>query len=106
MMLHEIPGNLFDHGPALMMRYLLGDHTADLLAVAPGHIDDLLTLPLRAAAHIASDINHDSAVLARVHEVFARALIQGIIVVERQGKQIPFSIPTELLQTWGVNWLP
>jgi len=58
------------------------------------------------AAHITSDLNHDSALLAKIHEMFARVLIQGIILVERQGKQIPFSIPTELLQTWGVNWLP
>jgi hypothetical protein len=106
MMQHEIPGNLFDRVPALMMRYLLGDHAADLIGVAPGHINELLTLPIRAAAHITSDLNHDSTVLAKVHELFARALIQGIILVERQGKQIPFSIPTELLQTWGVNWRP
>jgi hypothetical protein len=106
MMQHEIPGNLFDHVPALMTRYLLGDTVADLVGVAPGRINDLLTLPLRTATHIASDLNHDSAILTKVHEVFARALIQGIMLVERQGKQIPFSIPTELLQTWGVNWLP
>jgi hypothetical protein len=106
MMQHELPGSLFDHLPPLFVRLLLGDTGADLLAVAPGHIDKLLTAPLRVAAHIASDVNHDSAVVSRVHELFARALIQGILFVEREGKQIPFAIPTELLQTWGVNWLP
>jgi hypothetical protein len=106
MMQHEIPGSLFDHVPPLMVRFLLGDHGADILAVAPGHIDQLLTAPLRLAAHVTSGLNHDSAIVSRVHELFARALIQGLIFVEREGKQIPFSIPTELLQTWGVNWLP
>src|SRR5207244_4800945 len=103
MMQHELPGNLFDHVPALLLRYLLGDSPADMLAVAPGHIDQLLTLPLRLAAHVTSDLNHDSALLSRIHELFSRALIQGIILVERQGKQIPFTIPTELLQTWPVH---
>jgi len=106
MMQHEIPGNLFDHAPPLLVRFLLGDQGADVLGVAPGHINELLTAPLRLASRIASDLNRDSQALARVSELFARALIQGILLVERDGKQIPFAIPTELLQTWGVNWLP
>jgi hypothetical protein len=106
MMQHIVPGRLFDHVPALMVRFLFGDHGADLLAVAPGRIDHLLTIPIRIAARISSEVNHDLPVVARVHELFSRALIQGIIFVEREGKQIPFAIPTELLQTWGVNWLP
>jgi hypothetical protein len=92
--------------PPIFVRFLLGDHGADVLGVAPGRIGELLTAPLRLVTHIASDLNHDSQAIARVHERFARALIQGILFVERQGKPVPFSIPAELLQTWGVNWQP
>jgi hypothetical protein len=106
MMQHELPGNLFDPVPAMLIRYLLGDHGADILGVAAGHLDEVLVGPLRLVAHLDSALDQQSNVIARIHEAFSRALIQGIMLVERQGKAIPFRIPTELLETWGVNWQP
>jgi hypothetical protein len=49
---------------------------------------------------------HASDELARIHELFGRALIHGILLLGRGGNRIPFDIPTELLQTWGINWKP
>ena len=31
--------------------------------------------------------------------------VEGIVLVGRGGKRIPFTVPTELLQVWGVNWV-
>jgi hypothetical protein len=106
MMQHEIPGTLLDHVPALLIRYLLGDTVSDLLGVAPGRVDAIVSQPLRMLARLDSDILRQSDGLARVTEFFARALIQGIVFVGRGGKRIPFTIPKELLQAWGINWLP
>jgi hypothetical protein len=87
------------------MRHFLGDRTADILAIAPGHAAQLLMGPLQLLAHASSTLTHSSNDLARVHEFFGRALIEGIVLVGRGGKRIPFSVPTELLQAWGVNWV-
>ncbi len=106
MMQHEIPGNVFDRLPEMLMRYLLGDSVADLLDVAKGELNDDILRPLLAVAHVASDLANQSSELARVHELFGRALIGGIVLVGRGGKRIPFTIPPELRQAWGINWLP
>jgi hypothetical protein len=106
MMQHEIPGNVFDRVPEMLMRYLLGDRFADILGVAKGDFSQAVAEPLRALARFDSGLMRQSGDITRMHELFGRALIQGIILVGRGGKRIPFTIPTELLQAWGVNWLP
>ena len=105
MLQHIIPGNLFDAVPETLMRHFLGDQTADILAVAPSHAAEILLGPLQLLAHAGSTLVHSSNELARLHELFGRALIEGIVLVGRGGKRIPFTIPTELLQAWGVNWV-
>ena len=105
MLQHVVPGNLFDAVPEVLMRYFLGDRTADLLAVAPEHAAEILLGPLQLLVHTESTLMHSSNELARLHERFGRALIEGIVLVGRGGKRIPFTVPTELLQAWGVNWV-
>jgi hypothetical protein len=105
MLRHIVPGDLFDAVPETLMRHFLGDPTADILAVAPGRAAEILLGPLQSLAHAASTLIHSSNELARVHELFGRALIEGIVLVDRGGKRIPFTVPTELLQAWGVNWV-
>jgi hypothetical protein len=105
MLRHIVPGDLFDAVPETLMRHFLGDPTADILAVAPGRAAEILLGPLQSLAHAASTLIHSSNELARVHELFGRALIEGIVLVDRGGKRIPFTVPTELLQAWGANWV-
>ncbi len=35
---------------------------------------------------------------------FSALLIEGMALVSRGGQRLPFKIPTELRQVWGVNW--
>jgi hypothetical protein len=105
MMQHEIPGNLFDPAPEMLIRYFLGDATAGILAVAQGRISDLLAGPLRLLARASSDVDRQFQDIARVHELFSRALLEGMLLVARGTRGVTFSIPTELLQTWGINWV-
>jgi hypothetical protein len=103
---HEIPGNLFDRAPELLIRYFLGDATAAMLGVAQGHIADLLAGPLRLLARARSDLDRQFQEIARVHELFGRALLEGMLLVARGTRGVTFSIPTELLQAWGINRAP
>jgi hypothetical protein len=106
MIRHEIPGNLFDSAPGLLIRYFLGGHVADMLGVSAGEISELIAGPLRVMARARSGLIHESAEIARIHELFGRALIEGIVLVGRGGNRVPFTIPAELVQNWGLNWLP
>jgi hypothetical protein len=105
MLQHVVPGDLFDAVPEILMRHFLGDQTADLLAVAPARANEALMGLLELLARAASTLTHSSNELAVIDERFGRALIEGIVLVGRGGKRIPFTVPTELLQAWGVNWV-
>jgi hypothetical protein len=49
-------------------------------------------------------MDHASA-LRRLSEIFSRKLIEGLLLVGRGGQRVAFSMPTELRQTWGINWV-
>ena len=103
MMQYYLPGALFDPVPAALMRYFLKDY-ADLLGVGRPTIEEAVFAPLHVVNAIASANIHASEPIARLHEIFSRKLIEGLIFAGRGGKRIPFTIPTELRQAWGVNW--
>jgi len=69
MMRHEIPGNLFDRAPELLIRYFLGARVAEMVGVSAGEISELIAGPLRLVAQARSKLLHDSTELARIHEL-------------------------------------
>lgn len=105
MMQHIIPGNLFDGVPVFLMRQLQGERVAEILGIgkAPA-IETLLTPPLRAVLALQGAVTKQSPVLMRIHELFGRLLIEGLVLSWRGGTRVGFTIPEELLQVWGVNW--
>ena len=104
MMRHFLPGNVFDAAPAALIRYLMGDAYADLLGVERHAAIEVLAEPLRHIDAIIGKELHASEPVARLAEIFSRKLLDAIVWVGRGGKRIPFTIPTELRQAWGVNW--
>lgn len=106
MLQYYLPGELLDGLPATFIRYFLGDANADLLGVAAADLTQSILRPAQMLAQIKGRLVHESDELARVHEVLGRALVQGLLFAGRGPKGVPFRIPNELLQTWGINWLP
>jgi hypothetical protein len=104
MMQHYIPGNLLDSVPPTMTRWFLGDACADYLGVARANAAVVLLGPLGFVNRLGATEFKTVEPLGRVHEVFSRRLIESFLWVERGGKRIPFTIPTELRQVWGINW--
>ncbi len=101
-----IPGNLLDFIPLALTRFLLGDTYSDMLGVGRIANPGLLLLPLRAFDKFIGTSLESNDVHARLCEIFSRRLIDALVRVARGGTRIPFSIPTELRQQWGVNWVP
>ena len=106
---YQLPGNLFDAAPALLIRYFLGDEYAAMIGVQKTLLGQtglrgLLALPLEAGGEALSDLAHDSQAIASVAEQMGKLLINSILLVERGGNRPTFTIPKELQQQWGVNW--
>lgn len=105
MLKYHLPGNVFDPVPAALTRYLLGDAASDLLAVEKHELLGSLMLPMRLIGIKADKALDRSPALRQMSTIFSRKLIESIMLVGRGGNRVSFEIPTDLRQTWGVNWL-
>jgi hypothetical protein len=106
---YQLPGNLFDDAPALLIRYFLGNEHAAMIGIEETPIErsglrNLLTGPLQIGGAILTDLVHDSSAVADLAEKLGKVLINSIVLVQRNGNRPTFTIPTELQQQWGVNW--
>ncbi len=106
---YQLPGNVFDDAPGLLMRYFLGDEHAAMIGVGPTPLEQsglrsLLTLPLQVKGGVVSDLIHDSAAIAQLAELMGKVLINAIVLVERGGNRPTFTIAKELREQWGVDW--
>jgi hypothetical protein len=105
MMQYHLPGNIFDGIPAAFIRYLIGDTHADLLNVDRHDLLEVGLIPLKVLGR-AADIALDSSIAIRhIAEFFSHKLIEAILLINRGGNRVTFHIPTDLRQTWSINWL-
>ena len=103
-MQYQLPGNLLDGFPPICISYFLGQDTAALLGIQDGKMAGAVTKPLSIFGIVLSDLNRD-AVLADSAKKVSSLLINSAVFIERGGDRPAFSIPDELKQQWGVNWL-
>ena len=106
---YQLPGNLFDDAPGLLIRYFLGEEHAGMLGVQKTLLErsglrSILTLPLNVGGEVLTDLVHDSPAVAELAEKVGKVLINSIVLVQRGGNRPTFTIPTELKEQWGVNW--
>jgi hypothetical protein len=105
MMANIIPGDLFRHVPALLVRYFLGAQQAAWLGIQEAAWTQLACAPLRLLGREVSDVMTDSHAVSALAQKLGKLLMDAIVYVERGGNRPSFSIPIELRQQWGVNWL-
>ena len=88
----------------VVIRHLVGDETADLIAVpkARSRVPALLAPLLKLVRLIESDIEHDEHV-KRCIEPLARAVLAGAFACERGGIRAPFAIPDTLARNWELS---
>ena len=106
---YQLPGNLFDSVPELLIRYFLGKEHAAMLGIEENGLKldawrDLVTLPLQAGGVVLSDLLNNSRAFSEIAEKIGQLLINSIVFVGRGGNRPTFTIPQELRQQWGVNW--
>jgi len=106
---YQLPGDVFDDAPGLLIRYFLGDEHAEMLGVEKTLLErsglrSVLTLPLQVGGEVLTDLVHDSPLVSDLAEKVGKVLINSIVLVQRGGNRPTFTIPKELQQQWGVNW--
>lgn len=104
MMDHMVPGTAFDGVPAEFVRFFVGDAVADILAVPPTRRSSGFVELWRLFGRAGDLLGDRSPAMVHAAQLLSRALIQGLLLVNRGGQRLPFHIPTELRQVWGVNW--
>ena len=104
LMEHVIPGNIFDGMPATLMRSLLGERTAELLAVPGGSWTRLMVGPLRLLGWVSDGmVDLHGPMGARLAGMFGRRLVEGLFWMNRGPERVPFRLPTELRASWNVR---
>lgn len=99
-MQYATPGNMFDGFPASMMRFFLGDATADMLGIEPADWTRRMIGPLRFLTALGDDAGDEISPIGKVAAFFGRKFIEGLCWMERGGERVQFDIPAELRAVW------
>jgi uncharacterized protein (DUF2236 family) len=101
---HITPGNVFDGMPVALMRHLIGDATADLLAVPKADWTRLLMGPLKVLGWVTDTmVEIQGRQAERLTELFGRKVVEGLFWVNRGPERVPFRLPTVLRESWDVR---
>lgn len=105
-----IPGNIFDSMPSAMIRYLVGDETADLLGVEDSEslMAKLTPVLLKVFYHGSSELEEHSKLFRKIAEHLNLALLQGMLNHFNGDKAVQFYIPPDLQHNWKLTnqWEP
>jgi hypothetical protein len=104
-MQYALPGNLLDAAPALFIRYFLGRDHAAMVGVEENKFGNVVALPFRIGGIAVSDLMRDCPAFSELAVKAGQLLVNSIVFIERGGNRPAFTIPTELKQQWGVNWV-
>jgi mpaB/rubber oxygenase-like protein len=102
---HVTPGNLFDDLGEVLIHHLLGSFTADAAGV-PRKQDlksILLMGPLMGLGWVTDVMDEQSLFTQELCELLGRKLMEGIAWAGRGKNRVPFRIPDQLRQTWGLQ---
>lgn len=100
---HIIPGDLFDGLCRTLIRHMVGDEVAEMLAVPPADWTRALIKPLQLLGWVMDEGDEANVVNAKLSELFGRKLLEGVVWVSRGNERPPFRIPEQLRQAWNVR---
>jgi squalene cyclase len=91
-------GKAFDGIPTALVRFLAGDHCADILGLPEADWTRSLVEGAGLIGHVLRD-DDPTDPMARVFATLSHSLMEFIVLQQREGKQAGFRIPTSLRRT-------
>lgn len=102
---HVTPGNLFDDLGEVLIHHLLGNSTADAAGVPRKR--DLMGIlamgPLIGLGWVTDKTSERNLFTAELSELLGRKLMEGIVWAGRGRNRLPFRLPNQLRETWGLH---
>jgi hypothetical protein len=99
----RVPGRLFDGVTSGWCRLWIGDELADEMGVPPFNwTRHLLTMQIQAWK-IKDRLGDRSVPFQSLTRFWTRALMQALMLVERDGRRPDFRIPEQLQSSWGLS---
>lgn len=100
-----IPGNVFHHSPEILMRYLLGNQTADMLEIPPE--EGLWVKVLPRITHFIFKTEEKwekrSPLFRELADHLSMAMLNGLLHYFNEYKTIRFYIPPSLKENWKLT---
>ncbi|MBK7857342.1 MAG: DUF2236 domain-containing protein [Archangiaceae bacterium] len=103
MMESYFAGKAFDGAPTALVRFLAGDHCADILGLADADWTSALIDGAALVGHVLRDDDPDDAA-SRIFARLTHQMMEGIVKLERKGKQAQFRLPKSLRTTVDPNF--
>lgn len=102
---HVIPGNLFQHVPEVITRYLSGDKIADQLEIEDtnGLTEKIFPKFLKTIFKGQEKLEDHSFIVRKLTEAFNHALIKATLNYFNENKSTHFYIPPSLQKSWKLN---
>jgi hypothetical protein len=95
------PGKLLPDLPASSIRYCIGDAAAEALGVQKSDWKSVLLLHARRELwHGTDELESHSEILGKVFGAISLAEVEALTDLGRGGVRPPFTIPTDLLESW------
>ena len=103
-----MPGNILDETPAILMRYFLGDKTADILEIEEenGLFAQVLPKVLKTVFKAEEHLEKKNGLYKEIASRVSLAMLQGMLNYFNDYKGVHFYIPPSLTDNWklDVDW--
>ncbi len=100
-----MPGNLFDDTPEALIRYFVGDETADILGVEKkdGLIARITPKLLGTIFSLDEKLENHSRLFKKISDHVSLKILQGMLNHFNGDKKVHFYIPPSLQENWKLN---
>ncbi len=102
---YGMPGNAFEHLAPVLIRYFLGERWAGDLGYPDAPRFELLGGLFRMLNYQVTEMMERSPALSALAELAGKKMVEAALFMVRGGNRPSFSLPLELQQKWGVNWV-
>ena len=97
-----LPGGIVDDLPETLIRFVSGDHCADLLGLEGSDWTEFIAHATAALASTVGKVDPSKVVFRVMHHISIR-IYEALIDVQREGKETTFRIPLDLVRSWPLE---